>query len=136
MDNLQRFIDAQDHYYDTALNEMKAGKKQSHWIWFIFPQLSGLGKSYSSQQYGIEGAEEAKAYLAHPVLGTRLKEITAVVLDHSDKDINSIMGARIDAKKFKSSMTLFDAVCPNEIFAKALDTFFSGRRDSNTLKRL
>ena len=125
MDALQRFLDGQRFDYETALKEMKAGEKRNHWIWYIFPQIKGLGSSPNSRLYGIDGLEEAKAYLQHPVLGARLREITQEVLNHEGKNIYAIMGARIDAMKFKSSMTLFDAVSPEDIFAKALDTFYT-----------
>lgn len=136
MANLQRFLDGQRLDYDAALEEMRAGEKRSHWIWFVFPQMKGLGHSPNAQFYGIVDLEEAKAYLAHPVLGTRLREITQEVLRHADRDIVSIMGWEIDARKFKSSMTLFDAVSPDDIFAQALDVFFAGRRDRRTLAAL
>ena len=135
MADLNRFLHAQDDFgiYRQALREMKAGRKTSHWIWFIFPQLKGLGHSYNSIYYGIESLKEAEDYLADPVLGKRLREITSEVLSHKDDDILVIMGSGIDAKKFRSSMTLFDAVCPNDIFAEALEAFFSGQRDPRTL---
>lgn len=136
MDNLQRFLDGQRFSYETALKEMKAGEKRNHWIWYVFPQINGLGHSPNSQFYGIADSEEAKAYLAHPVLGARLREITQEVLNHADKDINAIMGARIDTMKFKSSMTLFDSVSSNDIFAQALDSFFEGTRDNKTIELL
>lgn len=136
MDNLQRFLDGQRLDYEAALEEMRAGEKRSHWIWYVFPQMKGLGHSPNAQFYGIVDLEEARAYLAHPVLGTRLREITQEVLRHADRDIVSIMGWEIDARKFKSSMTLFDAVSPDDIFAQALDVFFAGRRDRRTLAAL
>ena len=136
MADLNRFLHAQDDFgiYRQALREMKAGRKTSHWIWFIFPQLKGLGHSYNSIYYGIESLKEAEDYLADPVLGKRLREITSEVLSHKDDDILVIMGSGIDAKKFRSSMTLFDAVCPHDIFAEALEAFFSGQRDPRTLQ--
>ena len=132
--NLQRFLDAQQPDFETALGEMRAGHKTSHWIWYIFPQVKGLGFSPNSQYYGIDGLEEARAYLDHPVLGARLREITQLVLDHAADDIHVIMGSGIDARKFKSSMTLFDLVSPDDIFARALDTFYAGHRCGKTLK--
>lgn len=93
MDNLQRFLDSQRLEYDIALKEMKAGEKLNHWIWYIFPQLKGLRHSTTSQFYGIADLAEAKAYLEHPVLGARLREITQEVLKHTDKSINAIMGS-------------------------------------------
>ena len=133
---MQRFLDAQKNQYYIALREMKEGSKRSHWIWFIFPQIQGLGQSSDSKLYGISELDEAKAYLSHPVLGARLREITAEVLKHTDSSIRTIMGGGIDVKKFKSSMTLFDAVSPNDIFAKALETFYGGERDNKTLEMI
>ena len=133
---MQRFLDAQKNQYYIALREMREGSKSSHWIWFIFPQILGLGQSPESKRYGISDLDEAKAYLSHPVLGARLREITAEVLKHTDSSIRTIMGGGIDVKKFKSSMTLFDAVSPNDIFAKALETFYGGERDNKTLEMI
>ena len=133
---MQRFLDAQKNQYYIALREMREGSKRSHWIWFIFPQIQGLGQSPESKRYGISDLDEAKAYLSHPVLGARLREITAEVLKHTDSSIRTIMGGGIDVKKFKSSMTLFDAVSPNDIFAKALETFYGGERDNKTLEMI
>ena len=136
MADLNRFLHAQDDFgtYNQALREMKAGRKTTHWMWFVFPQLKGLGHSYNSIYYGIESLKEAEDYLVDPVLGMRLREITSAVLSHKDDDILEIMGSGIDAKKFRSSMTLFDAVCPNDIFAEALEAFFGGQRDRRTLQ--
>lgn len=134
MYDLQRFIDAQRYAYEFALAEMEAGRKTSHWIWYIFPQIKGLGHSYNANYYGLSGLDEAREYLDHPVLGQRLREITRAVLAHAEKDIYDIMGARVDALKFRSSMTLFDMVSPNDVFARALDAFFSGVRDMRTLE--
>ena len=136
LNSLQRFLDAQKNQYYIALREMREGSKRSHWIWFIFPQIQGLGQSPESKRYGISDLDEAKAYLSHPVLGVRLREITAEVLKHTDSSIRTIMGGGIDVKKFKSSMTLFDAVSPNDIFAKALETFYGGERDNKTLEMI
>ena len=132
-DSLERFLDGQRFGYETALAEMKQGRKRNHWIWYVFPQVKGLGHSPNAQYYGIRDLEEARAYLLHPVLGPRIKEITAEVLQHSDCDIETIMGSRIDAVKFRSSMTLFDMVSPGDIFAKALALFFEGKADEKTL---
>ena len=136
MADLNRFLHAQDDFgtYNQALREMKAGRKTTHWMWFIFPQLKGLGHSYNSIYYGIESLKEADDYLADPVLGKRLREITSAVLSHKDDDILVIMGSGIDAKKFRSSMTLFDLVCPGDVFAEALEAFFGGQRDPRTLQ--
>lgn len=133
--NLNRFIEAQQNTYETALNEIKEGYKQSHWIWYIFPQHEDLGYSYNSKFYGISCLEEAKEYFFHPVLGTRLKEILTALLEHSDKSIEDILGY-IDALKLKSSMTLFDVVAPKDIFNAILNTFYNGERDTLTLSLL
>lgn len=135
---LERFIEAQNSYntYKTALHEMQNGQKRSHWIWFIFPQLKGFGHSYNSHYYGIDDEEETKAYLNHPVLGKRLRKITSVLLSHKDEDIVTLMGSYIDAIKLRSSMTLFDAISPNDIFAQVLDAFFDDKRDDKTLAKI
>ncbi len=132
--SLNRFIIAQERMYETALTEMKNGMKVSHWIWFIFPQLRGLGKSDMAYKYGINGIEEAKEYLAHPVLSARLKEITEVLLTHKGKDVYYIMGG-IDAMKLRSSMTLFALVSEeNSVFHQVLDCFYNGEMDEYTIK--
>lgn len=136
MESIERFLDAQRFGYETALAEMKYGEKLTHWIWYVFPQVKGLGHSTKAQYYGIKDLEEAKDYLQHPVLGQRLREITAEVLKHSDSDIETIMGSRIDAVKFRSSMTLFDQVSPNDIFKQAIDMFFGGNPDERTIQIL
>lgn len=114
--NLQRFLSAQEYDYSIALREIQNGRKQSHWIWYIFPQIKGLGRSYQSQFYGIANRQEAEAYLAEPTLDARLREITLALLEHKDKTAQQILGD-IDAKKVLSSMTLFDAITPNDIYA-------------------
>lgn len=136
-EGLERFIKAQDSYntYETALQEMKDGQKRSHWIWFVFPQLKGFGHSYNSRYYGIDDAEEAKSYLNHPVLGKRLREITTVLLTHTDEEVVTLMGSCIDAIKLRSCMTLFDTISPNDVFAQVLDAFFDGKRDGKTLAK-
>ena len=131
--DLDRFVAAQSHDYETALSEMKSGQKLNHWIWYVFPQLRGLGHSNYSWIYGLADEEEAKAYIAHPVLGHRLREITEVLLTHTDEDAQALMGSPIDAVKLRSSMTLFSAVSPNDIFQKVLDAFFAGKGDARTL---
>lgn len=136
MNNLKRFEDAQDGSwgYDTALQEMRSGRKQSHWIWYIFPQIKGLGHSYDAEYYGIDSLYEACQYLEHDILGKRLREITNEVLKHYNDSIEHIMGdSDIDVLKFRSCMTLFDVVRPQECFDQALETFFDGKRDENTL---
>lgn len=138
--DLNRFIEAQDSQYngyETALSEMTKGEKRNHWIWWIFPQIAGLGHSGNSRFYAISGKEEAMAYLDHPVLGSRLREITEVVMSHADDRIAvELMGWEIDAMKLKSSMTLFDHVSPNDIFAEVLDAYFDGERCGRTLRIL
>lgn len=133
--DLQRFIDAQERDYATALAEIRAGRKQSHWIWYIFPQLRGLGRSSNFYLYGIENLAEAGAYLAHPVLGARLREITEVLLAIEGKTAIQILGG-IDAMKVLSSMTLFDTVSPNDVFGQVLDKYYAGRKDPMTKKML
>ena len=133
--NLQRFLSAQEYDYSIALREIQNGRKQSHWIWYIFPQIKGLGRSYQSEYYGIANRQEAEAYLAEPILNARLREITLALLEHKDKTAEQILG-RIDAMKVKSSMTLFDAITPNDIYADALNTFFAGKRCNRTLEYL
>ena len=136
--NIERFIEAQNtsNTYRQALVEMQQGHKQTHWIWFIFPQLKGFGHSAYSQYYGLADIDEARTYLAHPLLNERLREITKAVLQHGNMDVKRVMGSSIDAVKLKSSMTLFDVVCPNDIFEEVLKTFYGGERDSLTLNKI
>ena len=132
---LQRFIEAQNDSYDQALKEIINGRKLTHWIWYIFPQIKGLGFSYNSEYYGITSLQEAKDYLENELLRKRLFEITESLLMHKGKDIESIMGD-IDALKLKSSMTLFDAVQPGSIFGEVLDEFYGGERCRRTLEKI
>ena len=129
---LERFLEAQVGDYDDALAEISAGKKQSHWIWFVFPQMQGLGMSWTSEYYGIADLAEAKAYLAHPVLGERLREITRALLGHRTKSAREILGFPDDLKVC-SCMTLFDLIEPDGLFAEVLDVFYGGKRDEKTL---
>ena len=123
--DLERFLTAQASSYEDALEEIRSGRKRGHWIWYIFPQQKGLGHSYNSEYYGLEGTDEARAYLAHPVLGERLREISKALLIHEGKkDIDSIMGSYIDVLKLQTCMNLFNRVSPNDIFEKVLDAFF------------
>lgn len=131
----QRFIEAQDGVYQQALAELKAGAKRSHWMWFIFPQIAGLGHSAMAQRYAIANIEEARAYLAHPLLGERLRECTQAVLDVSGKGAHQIFGSPDDLK-FRSSMTLFDQASPDGIFRAALDKYFDGKDDPLTISKL
>ncbi len=137
-DPLARFVDAQHGVYPAALAELRDGAKRSHWMWFVFPQVRGLGFSTMAQRYAIADAAEARAYLAHPVLGARLVESATALLDHRGREIDRIMG-EVDAKKLRSSMTLFDAVAPpvNDLpFGTVLDMFYGGVRDPATVKFL
>jgi uncharacterized protein (DUF1810 family) len=134
--NLERFVDAQIGVYDTALAELRAGHKRTHWMWFIFPQIEGLGHSAMAQRYAIRSADEAAAYLAHPVLGPRLRACAAAVASHHDRGVDEIFG-HPDNLKFHSSMTLFADVAPHEaLFQTCLDQFFDGRADPATMDRL
>lgn len=131
-DNLERFLAGQQTAfadYKTALNEIMDGHKRSHWIWYIFPQLRGLGRSKISKHYGIINRLEAEQYLKHPILGHRLREITEALLSHQGRSPESILGF-IDAIKVKSCMTLFDCISPDDVFGAVLDTFYNGERDS------
>ena len=131
--SLNRFLEAQKIMYETALEEIKKGEKESHWIWYIFPQLRGLGYSPKAYTYGIDGLEEAKAYLEHPVLSARLIEITEALLSHQGKDIEDIMGD-IDALKLRSSMTLFALISePKSVFHRVLEVFYDSKMDEMTL---
>lgn len=134
--NLQRFIDAQETFgtYDTAVEELRQGRKQSHWIWYVFPQMKGLGHSYNSNYYGITCREEAEAYLADEVLSERLRKVCQILLEQGKggKDAMDILGG-IDARKVKSCLTLFDAVSPGDVFGECLDVCFAGGRDRRTL---
>lgn len=130
--SLERFVDAQERMYEMALAEVKSGKKLSHWIWYIFPQLKGLGESYNSHYYGIDDLDEARAYLQHPILGTRLREITNVLLQ-IDKNIKEIFG-ELDAMKVRSCMTLFGEVADDELFDRVLQKHYQDEPDENTLQ--
>jgi uncharacterized protein (DUF1810 family) len=133
---LERFVEAQARVFDTALAELLRGGKESHWMWFVFPQLARLGRSETAIFYGIRSGSEARAYLAHPLLGPRLLECAHAVLMHRERRPEEIFGS-IDAMKFRSSMTLFEAVDErSEPFSAALETFYGGERDSATLQLL
>lgn len=134
--NLQRFIDAQAGGYARALAELAAGRKTGHWIWYVFPQLKGLGFSQASQFYGVSGIEEARAYLAHPILGPRLRACVDAMLAAAGGSAEAILGST-DAMKFRSSMTLFARAAPQEeLFSRALARFFDGEADPKTLALL
>jgi uncharacterized protein (DUF1810 family) len=134
--DLERFVDAQAPVYDAVRRELKAGRKQSHWMWFIFPQIAGLGQSPISIRFAIGSLNEAKAYLAHPVLGPRLKECARLTLDAEGKTARDIFGP-IDEMKFRSSMTLFARAAPDEdVFRRCIDKYFAGGADPATLARI
>ena len=138
MDDLERFVAAQDDSgtFAQAMSELRAGRKRSHWMWFVFPQLAGLGQSEMSQTYAIASLEEAREYLADPVLGWRLRESAAVLLEHPGSSAEEILGG-IDALKLRSSMTLFAAADPEEpVFARVLDAFYDGAPDEATQRLL
>ena len=133
---INRFIEAQKGAYAgyiQALNEIKQRKKISHWVWYIFPQVKGLGHSNMANYYGIVDKEEAKQYLAHEVLGARIREITEALLAHKGKKASDILG-NIDAKKVRSCMTMFDCISPNDIFAEVIKSFYDGKRCKFTLQ--
>jgi uncharacterized protein (DUF1810 family) len=133
--DLQRFVDAQAPVYRRVLAELRQGQKQSHWMWFIFPQLAGLGHSPMARRFALASSEEAAAYLDHGVLGPRLRECTALVNAVQGKTIRDILGSPDDLK-FCSSMTLFGAVSPDPEFAMAVAKFYGGRSDQKTLQLL
>lgn len=130
--DLQRFIGAQESSYSVALEEIRGGCKRSHWMWYIFPQLAALGHSHYAKYYGIADIGHARAYLAHPVLGPRLREISAALLSVGGNDPLAVMGYP-DNLKLRSCMTLFDRLEPNGVFRAVLDKFYGGRGDELTL---
>lgn len=134
--DLARFAQAQEGIFERALAELTAGRKQSHWMWFVFPQVAGLGHSTMAQRYAIADLNEARAYLAHPILGPRLKQCTQAVLAVDGKTAHDIFGTPDDLK-FRSSMTLFAAAAPDEpLFRAALGKYFGGEADALTLSKL
>jgi len=132
---LSRFVDAQADIYPRALGEIAAGAKRSHWMWFIFPQLRGLGHSPTAHHYGLESLDEARAYLAHPLLGARYVECVEALQALRGHDPVAVFGA-VDAMKLRSSLTLFERARPTPLFAAALDRWFGGERDPATLRLL
>lgn len=134
--DLERFVRAQAPVYATVLKELRAGHKRTHWMWFIFPQLDGLGRSEMARRYAIRSGDEAAAYLAHPVLGARLGECATIVDSLDGRTVNQIFG-HPDDLKFRSSMTLFADVAPDEaVFQDCIDKYFGGEPDDETLARL
>ena len=133
---LERFVKAQKYDYDTALREIRSGRKRSHWMWYIFPQLQGLGYSSTAQYYGIRDLEEAQDYMEHPVLGPRLVEISEALLVLDTSDASAVMGYPDDLK-LRSSMTLFELAAPGQpVFSRVLEKYYSGHRDRHTLELL
>ena len=133
--DLERFIEAQNMVYDIALQEIKNGHKRGHWIWFVFPQIKGLGHSYNSEYYGISGTKEAKAYLDHPILGARLREISQAMYDCDKASADDILGFP-DVLKVRSCMTLFDLISPSDIFRQVMDKYYGGKPCEKTIWRL
>lgn len=133
--SLERFVEAQEPVYATALAEIRRGAKRSHWMWFIFPQLAGLGRSETARFFGIRSLVEARAYLDHPVLGPRYLECVAALQDLGISDPAAVFGS-VDAMKLRSSLTLFEAARPTPLVGAALDRWFAGQRDSDTLRIL
>ena len=129
--DLDRFVKAQENSYDQALSEIRSGRKRSHWMWYIFPQLKGLGMTSTADHYGISGLDEAKAYIEHPILGARLIEISEALLNCGKSNPEEIFGYP-DYLKCCSCMTLFEMVSDNPIFGEVLDKFYGGKRDSRT----
>jgi uncharacterized protein (DUF1810 family) len=133
--DLQRFVEAQDPVLDDVKRELRSGRKRTHWMWFVFPQMEGLGRSQMAQRYAIASREEAEAYLKHPVLGPRLRECTEIVNGLEGRSANDVFGSPDDLK-FRSSMTLFDAVADDSTpFRTALERYYDGP-DPNTLELL
>jgi uncharacterized protein (DUF1810 family) len=136
LSDLSRFVDAQERVYDDALSELRAGRKTSHWMWFVFPQIAGLGRSPTAQRYAIASLSEAEAYVAHPVLGERLRECARVLTELEDRSAEQVFGG-LDALKLRSSMTLFARAAPHEpLFGALLERYFGGEEDPATLERL
>ena len=133
--NLQRFVDAQAPVFDQVLHELETGKKRSHWMWFVFPQIKGLGQSETAKHYGIASKDEARAYLRHPVLGPRLIKCCKTINALTGKTAEGVFGP-IDAMKLRSSLTLFAAVSDDPIFQDCLDKYYNGKTDLRTLELL
>ena len=134
--SLERFVEAQEAVYARALTELRAGKKQSHWMWFIFPQIAGLGHSAMAQMYAIASLDEARVYLAHPLLGTRLRECCEVVMAIEGKTAHQIFGSPDDLK-FRSCLTLFARATPDQpLFQDLLEKYYDGEADELTLQKL
>lgn len=134
--DLQRFVDAQAGTYDQALAELRAGRKRSHWMWFVLPQVAGLGRSETARHYALSGLDEARAYLAHDVLGPRLVECAGTLASLPETDATTVLGP-VDAQKLRSSMTLFARADPEQpVFQEVLERYFDGEQDPATTSRL
>lgn len=133
--NLERFLAAQSDSYQRALGEIRRGSKRSHWMWFVFPQIAGLGSSAMAQHYAISSLDEARAYLAHPLLGARLRECVSALQELTDTTADTVLGS-IDAIKLRSSLTLFAAAGGGAPFSEAIDKWFQGRLDDQTTRIL
>ena len=134
--DLQRFVEAQNPVYDRVLQELLAGRKRSHWMWYVFPQLDGLGRSAMAERYALAGIDEARAYLAHPLLGPRLQACLSALLQHRDKSARAVLGSPDDLK-LRSCLTLFARAAPdNPLFQRALVQFYDGKPDTLTLNAL
>lgn len=133
--DIERFVVAQRNPwtgYEQALREVRNGRKTSHWIWYIFPQFRVFAHSSTAEYYGIGSVDEARRYLEHPLLGKRIREISEALLEHKGKSANEIFGS-LDGRKVRSSMTMFDYLAPNDVFARVLDAFYGGVRGGKTL---
>ena len=137
--DLTRFVDAQDQIYAQVIEELTSSRKQTHWMWFIFPQLAGLGQSYMAQHYAIRNLDQARRYLAHSILGFRLRQVVNLMMDHKTKSAYEILGSPDDLK-FRSCLTLFRQAASDDsdraLFKEALDQFYRGEADARTLERL
>ena len=135
--NLQRFVEAQSPVYEQVLEELRAGEKHNHWMWFVFPQIEGLGHSPMARKYAIHSKSEARAYLEHALLGARLRECVAILLGQQDRNVLQIFG-ELDAMKLRSSLTLFSAVAPaaESCFADALEKFYRGEKETATVAKV
>ncbi|MGE8322020.1 MAG: DUF1810 domain-containing protein [Pseudomonas sp.] len=134
--DLERFVEAQNRVYDQVMQELQAGRKRSHWMWYVFPQLDGLGHSAMAERYALAGIEEARAYLAHPLLGPRLQACVTALLQHNDKSAKEIFGSP-DCLKLRSCLTLFARAAPgNPLFPRVLAQFYGGEPDPLTVASL
>jgi uncharacterized protein (DUF1810 family) len=133
--DLERFVTAQDRVYEQVVREITDGRKTGHWMWFMFPQIKGLGKSITSEEYGLEGVEEARAFFNHPILGKRLVQLLELLSEHSNKSISIILGFP-DNLKLKSSLTIFEVATAEMIFSEVLEIFYNGERCQLTLAKI